>query len=130
VWKKSRTEETTLKSSPEAFHCRPVMRVQVMFCEYRPQSSLCLHDRDLSRARWKQQRGNRRRPEHLLGELFRFQTPQTGQKRYSRGPSITMAYTYVYIISGCMYFVLSRLRYRPYRSTERRRTARGRIIPT
>jgi len=41
---------------------------------------------------------------------FDFNRPKRGKKMFSRGHSVTMGYTYVYIISDCGFFVLSRLR--------------------
>ena len=56
--------------------------------------------------------------------------PIPAKRGYSRGPSMTMGYTYWFTFSGCRHFVLSRLHYRPCRSTKTRRKASERIIPT
>jgi len=56
--------------------------------------------------------------------------PIPAKRGYSRGPSMTMGYTYWFTFSGCRHFVLSRLHYRPCRSTKTRRKATGRIIST
>jgi len=61
---------------------------------------------------------------------FDCKRPIPAKRRYSRGPSMTMWYTYWFTFSGCRHFVLSRLRYRPCRSTKTRRKASERIIPT
>jgi len=61
---------------------------------------------------------------------FDCKRPIPAKRRYSRGPSMTMGYTYWFTFSGCRHFVRSRLRYRPCRSTKTRRKATGRIIYT
>jgi len=56
---------------------------------------------------------------------FDCKRPIPAKRRYSRGPSMTMGYTYSFTFSGCRHFVLSRLRYRPCRSTKNKTKGHG-----